>query len=331
VEFELEVEAPPEVEFEPEVEAPPEVELEPEVEAPPEVAAESGPAAEQADLSEEIEEIQFYLQQGLEQEAKDSLAALLVGHPDHPKLLSLKVEMEGGGEAQAGPEPAPEPLDAATAPAQDDFDEPEPDIEYETVDLAADLEAELGDSGTDDFQVSFTDVFDEFKKGVAKQVEDTDYETHYNLGIAYKEMGLFDDATREFLVSTKSAERAIGALTMVGLCKLEQGNTQEALDHFQSGLNSERVTPEEAMALRYEIGLAYHSMGKYVEAAKFFDKVHTMNARFRDVVAKLSETQRLGGLGDGGDDASGELDALLDETQAEKQARQEKGGKISYL
>jgi tetratricopeptide (TPR) repeat protein len=274
------------------------------------------------DLSEEIEELRFFLQQGLADEARDSLDNLMKVHPGHPELLAIESELA----AAAQPEPEASPA-ASEALAAAEI-EPEPEM-LESIDLAAELATEVGDALGDDFQVSFTDVFDEFKKGVAEQVADTDYDTHYDLGIAYKEMGLLEDAVREFNLALHSTTHAIGALTLIGICQLEKGNTEAALDSFLRGLNADNVTPEEAMALRFEIGLAFESLGKFHEAAKFYEKVHAMDQRFRDVATRLAESRRQSA--DQGTAAGEELDALLDETQAEKRARQERAGKISYL
>ncbi len=294
----------------------------PKVAPTPEPAAAT--SADAVDLSDEIEEIEFYLQQGLDEEAKDSFENLIATYPNHPDLLALK---ERFAPAEASPAPAPAPAEPTPAAVDEDF-EPEPEtLHMEEISLTTELAAELEEvAQSDDFQVSFTDVFDEFKKGVARQVDDTDYETHFNLGIAYKEMGLYDDAIREFALAERSPERQIGALTMVGLVELERGNTRQALDSFLRGLNSEYVTAVEAVALRYEIGQAYEAMGRPADAYKFFEKVRSMDETFRDVGARL---EHLRGQQHASSDSSSELDELLEETAAEKAAQA--GGKISYL
>ena len=290
------------------------IEVEP-IEVESESEGETEVAAEQSDLSDEIEEIEFFLQQGLEDEAHDSLRALLLGHPNHPGLLALEEQLAA---TSAAVEPEP-------VPSVEPEPEPEPEtIEYETVDLATELADDFREAVDDDFQVSFTDVFDEFKKGVAETVDEGDYETHYNLGIAYKEMGLLEDAVREFETAQADAARTIGALTMKGICQLELGETEAALESFLGGLNADGVTPEEAMALRYEIGLAYENMGKFRDAGKFFEKVHAMDQSFRDVAVRLAEVQNH--ADEQTDDVSDELDALLDDTPP-----QSKADKISYL
>ena len=67
------------------------------------------------------------------------------------------------------------------------------------------------------------DIFTEFKKGVKEFLGDEDHETHYNLGIAYKEMGLVNEAIGEFQLAIKGAERFFDASSMLALCFKEKG------------------------------------------------------------------------------------------------------------
>ena len=71
--------------------------------------------------------------------------------------------------------------------------------------------------------VPLEEIFREFKKGVEQQLSPEDYETHYNLGIAYKEMSLTDEAISEFQRAAKSPQYAVECCSMLGLCFLEKG------------------------------------------------------------------------------------------------------------
>ncbi len=279
---------------------------------------------ERDDLSDEIEEIAFFIEQGLEDEAHEQLDALLAIYGERKDLLELQAKLhveEETAAAQAAPETTPEPSTVE-----------EDDEGIASVNVEADLAAGIDElTAGDDFQVAFQDVFDEFKRGVAQVVEEGDYQTHYDLGIAYKEMGLFDDAIREFEHAAASDEKAIGALTMMGLCALASGDSAQALSHFLRGINSDYVTPEESLALRFEVGLAYESMGRLREAAKFFEKVDSIDSEFRGVAERLSLLRtRIDAEESNQSDLDGELDELLMETDAERNAR-EKGDKISYI
>ena len=99
-------------------------------------------------------------------------------------------------------------------------------------------------------------VFEQFKAGVAEQVSDDDSDTHFDLGIAYKEMGLFADARREFQVAMADPRRRCLCWTMIGLIYMEEGQPRDAIEAFQSGLESPEKTPREAVGMHYELAMA---------------------------------------------------------------------------
>src|SRR4029453_6089072 len=89
----------------------------------------------------------------------------------------------------------------------------------------------LGDAG-------LADIFKEFKKGVDKQLGKEDYDTRYNLGIAYKEMGLIDEAIAEFQLAAKDEGRLLECSSMLGICFLEKGMPKLAVKWFEKGLDT---------------------------------------------------------------------------------------------
>ena len=89
--------------------------------------------------------------------------------------------------------------------------------------------------------MSLEEIFREFKKGVEQQLSAEDYETHYNLGIAYKEMGLVDEAIGEFQLASKDAARAVECCSMLGHCFLEKGMPQLAIKWFRKGLEAPAI------------------------------------------------------------------------------------------
>jgi tetratricopeptide (TPR) repeat protein len=135
-------------------------------------------------------------------------------------------------------------------------------------------------------------VFEQFKAGVAAQVSDDDSDTHFDLGIAYKEMGLLPDARREFQVAMSDPRRRCLCWTMIGLIYLEEGQPRDAMEAFQSGLESPEKTPFEAVGLHYELGMACEQSGLSDQARLHYDYVFQREPQFREVGARL---QRLGG------------------------------------
>ena len=116
-------------------------------------------------------------------------------------------------------------------------------------------------------------------------------QTHYDLGIAYKEMGLTEEAIGEFEVALQHGEgpRVVDAYTMLGHCLLEKGDAEAAIGQFQSALAEPACGPEARKALSFEIGAALEAIGRVAEALEAYVAVQAQDPRFRDVGARVEK------------------------------------------
>jgi pilus assembly protein FimV len=162
-------------------------------------------------------------------------------------------------------------------------------------DLAAELESELQDESEPvalaEEEQSLEEIFKEFKKGVEQQLDSEDYDTHYNLGIAYKEMGLIDEAIGEFQLASKDSKRAVECASMLGLCFLEKGMPQLAIKWYRKGLEMPGIKDEEHLGLAYDLGSAYMEVGDAENAQKTFTEVYGMSSTYRDVSARIKQLE----------------------------------------
>jgi tetratricopeptide (TPR) repeat protein len=163
----------------------------------------------------------------------------------------------------------------------------------ESFDIARELADELGGDAPpaeeEEFQYSVEDVFAQFKKGVEQVVRPEDSATHYDLGIAYKEMALLDDAVHEFEVALQGADkrRAIDCLSMIGLCRMAKGEHREAIRAFRRALASDALTKEAARAVQYELGAAHEAAGEAEVGLWFLQRVAKLDPAFRDVADRI--------------------------------------------
>jgi tetratricopeptide (TPR) repeat protein len=109
-------------------------------------------------------------------------------------------------------------------------------------------------------------MFQEFKKGVDRQLGHEDYETRYNLGIAYKEMGLIDEAIGEFQLAARDEGRFLDCASMLGICFLEKGMPEVAISWFERGLEAPGRSEEEYLGLRLELARALEVAGNREQA-----------------------------------------------------------------
>ncbi len=115
------------------------------------------------------------------------------------------------------------------------------------------------------------------------QVAESDSATHYDLGLAYKEMNLLDDAIEELLLATRDVARESVCFSTIALIYREQRMFTKALDFFKRGLASPNRLPEQEITLHYEIGDVCELCGLPDEALEHFEEVVSRNPSFRDV------------------------------------------------
>jgi tetratricopeptide (TPR) repeat protein len=143
------------------------------------------------------------------------------------------------------------------------------------------------------------EVFDDFRAELGEMgAEDEDLETHYNLGTAFREMGLLEEAISEFQKVAKANESgrpfryAMQCCTLLGLTFMEKGQPGIAAIWYERALSTPGVEPESILALRYDLGIAQESAGEPEAALKSFSKVYAMNIDYRDVAERIAALQK---------------------------------------
>jgi tetratricopeptide (TPR) repeat protein len=129
--------------------------------------------------------------------------------------------------------------------------------------------------------------FIEFKKGIDSQLDKEDAESHYDLGIAYKEMGLFDDAIAEFQAAAFNPRRKIDCLTLEGICYRDRGDFNRAEEVFISARLQTGLSDEELLSLNYELAFLYETVGRSDEALHLYRQVRAADSVFRDAAQRI--------------------------------------------
>jgi pilus assembly protein FimV len=269
---------------------------------------ESGPnASVGGSLEDDLDEADFFTQQSLFEEARAILESLLARHPMHPLVTAKLRDLEAMEQAAGGNDQSL--AHVVAAPGM-------------TADMSAELPTDLP-GNVDAAPSSATDPagsFEMTRKGVIeKGVTAEDFETHYDLGIAYKEMGLLDDAINEFRIVMKDPAREVQCHLMIGLCFLEKGMQTDAIGQFKKGLYVEGITEREALSMYFELGQAYERLNDPREALYYYEKVMKRDPNFRDVQKRVEAVRGGGGnvgvsasMPEGrGDDVDAAFDTLL--------------------
>jgi len=140
-------------------------------------------------------------------------------------------------------------------------------------------------------EVDVDQVFERFKEGVRAQVDDSDSSTHYDLGVAYKEMGLLPDAIREFELAANDPGRECMCNAMIGMIHAELNQLSEAVSAYVRGLSATRKTAEQELSLSYDLASVYERQGNLEEALHYYQKAARHNPGYRDVQARIAALQ----------------------------------------
>jgi tetratricopeptide (TPR) repeat protein len=125
--------------------------------------------------------------------------------------------------------------------------------------------------------------------------DEGDYDTHYQMAVAYQEMGLMEDAIREFqdaaglVTPNDGTRRYFQAANLLGHCFLQNGMAHHAITWFARALETTELSKEEYHGLWYELAAAHEANGDDDEAALLFEKIYAENVDFRDVASRVRE------------------------------------------
>ena len=229
----------------------------PEQPAPPSADSTAGSALESATpaspdevADEALREVEFFLEQGLEEEALQTLGEALrllpPGSPLRGRLedLSSRLAARTAGDPASTPEPS-----AEVSVGDDETEEPQPAAAVPSVDE---------ESGP---------------QPVRPLMSAQDAETHYDLGIAYMEMGLFADAIHEFRTAMEADVRRAECHALIGRCYLRSHNPGEATVWLKRGLRVQGLTEPQRLGLMLSLGEAHLAVGDREEAREYLEKV----------------------------------------------------------
>jgi len=250
----------------------------------------SGAVEAGEDISADMSEADFYEQQGLLKEAVDAYRRVLARVPGHgdaaARLASVEKELAGAS-ASAPPAPKKEVRPFMGEEAESDS----------LFDFGSILGDDEDGPAIDDMDEDVLGIFDEFKKGLAQEIADEDASTHYDLGIAYKEMGVVDDAIKEFQLASRDPKYFSQSTTMIGICQMSLGRHDEAIEAFSAAIMKADPSNDTWWSLKYDLAMAYEISGKTTEAFEIYRDVYNWDVTFREVAKKYEALKGVVGAG----------------------------------
>jgi len=142
---------------------------------------------------------------------------------------------------------------------------------------------ELEKQRTSTVEKNMVEIFEEFKKGVDEKIGEEDFDTRYNLGIAYKEMGLLEEAIHEFFISSKHHSKFFDSAGLLGMCFREKGLMGDAIKWFNKALDEKGRKTQEYLAVKYELIITYKIQENYEAAIELAEDIFNINPNYRDI------------------------------------------------
>ncbi len=217
------------------------------------------------ELQREIDSIRFYIDNGYRELATKAIGELRSTYGDRAEIDELDKLVEKGESTENGNGPS----NASISSIADNVIGTGAAV-FDLADLRSELGLEDADTNGD-----------------------SDFETHYQTAVAYQEMGLMEQAIKEFqeaagLVSANDGTRRFfNCANLLGHCFMEMGKPNLAAKWHLRSLESFDISDEERQGVWYELGLAYDAEGDIASAAKYFEQVYAENIDFRDIGERM--------------------------------------------
>jgi len=257
-------------------------------------------------MRQELESVDFYIAQGYSDIAVDTLEMLERQFGSHPDIQARREKLASGSA------PAPEAA-VFEFGGVEEIAEATPVVEaipFEAETSFASIADDAHARGDGDgrqtpapkpkpagpgIDAGLAELFEEFRAAEEGDTVQEDFETHYNMATAYKEMDLMDEAVQEFQTAVSlvkpgdGTSRFLQCCNLLGHCFMQKGMPEAAVIWFKKGLSAPGHTEDEYQALRYELASAYEQLGDLKHAREFYTEVYGVDVSYREVADKLSQ------------------------------------------
>jgi tetratricopeptide (TPR) repeat protein len=140
---------------------------------------------------------------------------------------------------------------------------------------------------TADLEKELSDIVKEFKKGIKEKIDKEDYESHFNLGIAYLEQDLIDEAAEEFKVACQDEKRAVDCYSILSYCYKKKKDYKQALEWLEKALDISKKGSGQYYGLKYELASLYEDMEERRKALDLYAEIKEWNPKYRDTTDRL--------------------------------------------
>jgi tetratricopeptide (TPR) repeat protein len=204
--------------------------------------------------------------------------------PARPSVTSPAVQPA----ARNAPPPAPPPpLVGAPAGRDASFVDLSSMIFEETTPRDTRMRIDRREPEDQDEQREFKEILEQFKRGIEQNLDTEDYQAHYDLGVAFKEMGLLDEAISEFQKALRAPEGRLRTSEALGICFFQKGQPPIAEAVLRRAVDGLEGGDDDKIGLLYWLGRALEAQGKEADALASYERALAVDIGFLDLSDRI--------------------------------------------
>jgi tetratricopeptide (TPR) repeat protein len=220
-------------------------------------------------------------QAGARENARLVFGRVLEHDPTNPEAAAAVAALSGAGltaaddpPAMPGAEPGNEFVDLGAL-----ILDPEPERDSR-------MRVDQGEPEKEE-DVDFRETLEQFKQGIAENIDLTDFQAHYDLGIAFKEMGLLDEAIAQFQKALRAPEGRLRSSEALGVAFFEKGRTGIAEQVLARAIEALPGADDEKIGLIYWLGRAHEAQGRAEDALRWYERALAVDITFLDLGERI--------------------------------------------
>ncbi len=130
---------------------------------------------------------------------------------------------------------------------------------------------------------AFHEALADFKRGIEANLDANDFQAHYDLGIAFKEMGLIDEAIAQFQKALRSPDGRLRTSEQLGAAFFEKGQYAISEAVLRRALEGVPGTDDDKIGLLYWLGRSLEGQNRGREALPLYERALAVDIRFLDL------------------------------------------------
>lgn len=160
------------------------------------------------------------------------------------------------------------------------------------IDLGEVLRTTLDEEKRPEEMQTIEGLVSQFRREVFESIGESDFRSRYDLGVAYKGMGLYQEAIEEFEIAAKDPDLKLKAMEMLGSCFMERGRMDDAMRVLQDGLHVTNRPRLEYFGLHFLLGQCYEERKNIKQALQHYIDAYQIDKTVPELTLKINHLKK---------------------------------------